>query len=216
MKRKMNFDQQERVVDPALFRTVTILGVGSVGSQLAVTLAKEGCQDIVVWDRKEVSSHNPPMSEYRQRDLMRMKVEALSEIVAEATGVQITAIPRNYNGEPLKTAVACCVDDMDTRKLIWKAVRRNPLVGIFVDTRTNAEYVEVLAIRTGNDEDIAYYEHFIRYSSKDAAESMCGSHGAKHISGTAANAACAALTMFFKQSRFKRHLRMLCGHFQEV
>ncbi|MDO8492955.1 MAG: ThiF family adenylyltransferase [bacterium] len=212
----MNFDAQNKIVDPDLFRPVTIIGAGSVGSRLTIMLAREGCADLTVLDGDEVASHNVPMSEFRQKHILRLKVEALSEIVEEASGVQIRVIPKMYNGEPLKTAVVACVDTMEARQLIWKAVKDNPLVGIFVDTRINAEYIEVFAIRTCDKDDVDYYENFIRYSSVEATRSMCGNHGAIHISSTAANVACAALTMFFKQSKFKRHLRMLCGYFQEV
>ncbi len=216
MRRTMNFDQQKRIFDPALSRPVTIIGAGSVGGTLAVTLAKEGCTKLEVWDADEVASHNVPMSVFRRKHILMLKVEALAEIVLEEADVQITAVPRMYAGEPLKTAAACCVDTMEARQIIWRVVRDNPLVGVFIDTRINAEYIEVFAIRTCDKDDIAYYENFIWYSSEDATRSICGEHGAKHISGTAANVACAALTMFWKDNRFKRHLRMLCGYFQEV
>lgn len=212
---RMNFDQQVNVFNPALARPVTIIGVGSVGSALAMVLAKEGCSDITVWDGDEVASHNVPMSEYWPEDIMRLKVEALADKILKAAGLNIIAIPKMYNGEPLKTAVAACVDTMEGRKLIWSQTKQNPFVELFVDTRIAAEYIEVFAIRPCNPEDIEYYEHFL-YPSKDAALLSCGSHGAKHVSGTAANAACAALTGWWKSDIFKRHLKMLCGHFQEI
>lgn len=216
MNRKMNFDQQIKIFNPALARPVTIIGAGSVGGRLAVMLAKVGCTDLNVWDADEVASHNPPMSVFQRKHTLMLKVEALAEIVAEEAEVEITAISKMYAGEILKTAVACCVDTMEARQLIWRAVKKNPLVGLLVDTRITAEYIEVFAIRTCDEDDIAYYENFIQYSSQEAARPMCGEHGAIFISSTAASAACAALTMFWRGSRFKRHLRMLCGYFEEV
>ena len=214
-ERRVNFDQQVRIFDPARAKPVTVIGIGSVGSQLALTLAKEGCADITIWDGDEVASHNIPMSEYRISDLMCPKTYALTEIVEAATGTRIVANRRMYDGAPLKNSVVACVDTMEARQLIWSKVKQNPFVDIFVDTRTAEEYIEVFAIRPCQPEDIEYYEHFL-YPSAMANRAMCGLHGAKHISGTAANAACAALTEWWQSLTTKRHLRMLCGHFQEV
>lgn len=215
--RQMNFDQQKNVFDPAMAKSVTLIGAGSVGSQLAVKLARLGCADLTVWDGDEVASHNIPMSEYRQGvDLMRLKVEALADIVKTATGISLTAIPKMYDGSPLKTSAVCAsVDDMEARKNIWELVKQNPFVEIFVDTRVAAEYIEVFALRPCDPGDIAYYEHFL-YPSAKALLNTCGWHGAIHVSGTAANAACAALTEWWQARIPKRHYRQLCGYFQEV
>lgn len=212
----LNFDQQFRIFDPKCAQPVTVIGVGSVGSQLVVTLAKEGCSQIMVWDGDEVDSHNVPMSEYRVGDVMRPKVKALAEIVEAASGVKIDFREAMYNGEPLKNSVVACVDTIEARKLIWAQVKKNPFVDIFVDTRTAEEFIQVFAIRPCEPEDVEFYEHFLYSSEEDAHRATCGSHGAKHISGTAANAACAALTAWWQKNTFKRHLDMLCGHFQEV
>lgn len=211
----LNFDQQFRIFDPKCARPVTVIGVGSVGSQLVVTLAKEGCTEITVWDADEVDSHNVPMSEYRVGDVMKPKVKVLAEIVEAAAGIKIDPREEMYGGEPLKNSVVSCVDTMEARKLIWAQVKKNPFVDIFVDTRTAEQFIQVFAIRPCDPEDVEFYEHFL-YPSEDAHRAACGLHGAKHISGMAANAACAALTECWQQNTFKRHLDMLCGHVQEV
>lgn len=212
----MNFSQQDDIFDPTLARPVTVVGAGSVGSQLVINLAKLGCTDITVWDPDFVSSHNIPMSAYRQlKDIARPKVDALAEIVEEAAFVDLKTHRAKYTGQPLKGAVVSCVDWMDERKVIWEQTCRNPLVPLLVDTRIANEFISVFAIRPCDPEDIKYYEHFM-YPSAEAVRPMCGEHGARYISGTAANAACAALTEWWKSATTKRHLKMLCGHFQEV
>lgn len=211
----MNFDQQVHIFDPKLARPITVIGAGQVGSQLVMALAKAGISDIRVWDDDHVASHNVPASEYRPRDLLRPKIEALTEIVCEATGITIETTRRRWNGEKLHTAVAVCVDEMDERIKIWGAAKRNPMVGILLDTRVDEEYIEVFAIDPCKPDDIAYYETFL-YPSKDASQPTCGRHGAKHVGGTAAYAACGALTQYWKSCSYKRHLRMLCGYFEEV
>lgn len=216
MRRKLNFDQQERIFLPEAAGPVTVIGAGSVGSQLVDTLAREGCTDITVWDDDFVASHNIPMSVYRQtKDLARPKVEALAEIVHEATGVDLQAHRARYAGQQLKGCVAACVDTMDARKDVWGQVRNNPFVPLLVDTRIAEEFITVFAIRPCVPGDVAFYEHFM-YASKDAVRPMCGRHGAKHVSGTAANAACAALTEWWEHGTTKQFLQMLCGHFTQI
>lgn len=212
----MNFDQQVRIFDPVLARAVTVFGAGSVGGHVVENLACLGCTDIIVWDHDTVASHNIPMSVYRQTlDLMKLKVVALADIVKTKTGIAITAHPRKYQGEALKTVTVMCVDDMDERERIWERARKNALVGLLVDTRVAAEYIEVFAIRVCNDDDIAYFEHFL-YPSSKAIMLQCGWHGAKHIASTAAAAASSALTEWWQGRIPRRHVRQLCGYFQEV
>lgn len=214
--RDLNFDQQERIFLPETAQPVTVIGVGSVGSQLVDTLARIGCSDITAWDDDFVSSHNIPMSVYRQRkDIARPKVEALAEIVDESSCVRLKTVRSRYAGAPLKGCVAACVDTMEARADIWKTVRRNPLVPLLVDTRIAEEFIMVFAIRPCEPDDIAFYETFM-YASKDAVRPMCGQHGAKYVSGTAANAASAAFTEWWTHGTTRRFLQMLCGHFTQI
>lgn len=211
----LNHDHQVNIFNPNDARAVNVIGVGQVGSQVVDTLAHIGCSNITVWDDDEVSSHNIPMSVYWPEYLMRPKVEALKEIIVRTTGVEIKTHYQKYAGEPLRNSVIACVDTMEARMLVWNSVKRNPFVDVFIDTRLAEEYVEVFAIRPCDPEDVAFYEHFL-YPSNEAMLVTCGRHGAKYIGGTAANAAVAALTQNWKQSKPKKHLRLLCGDFQEV
>lgn len=213
--RSMNFDQQDNIFAPEMAKPVTVMGVGSVGSQVVLSLARLGFTELTVWDGDSVASHNIPMSVYRVKDLCRPKVDALTEIVDEAMGVHITAHNAMYTCTALRTYVVSCVDSMDVRRRIWREVKQNPFVPLFVDTRLVGEFVSVFAIRPCAPEDIKYYEAYL-YASADAMLPQCGYHNAIHISGTAANAAVAALTEWLKCGTTKRHLEMLCGHFQMV
>jgi len=73
----------------------------------------------------------------------------------------------------------------------------------------------VFAVRPCDPADIAFYEKYWHPSTQMLLP-LCGKHNAIHISGTAANAACAALTEWLKRGTTQRHLEMLCGHFQIV
>ena len=215
LTRSMNFDQQDGLFSPDLARPVTVLGAGSVGSQVVCQLAQVGCTDITVWDGDDVASHNIPMSAYRTDDLGRWKVEALRDIVHKKSGVTITPVASMWNGEDLKGSVVCCVDSMDMRMKVWKRIRQNPLVDIFVDTRTAQEFVAVYAIIPTNPEHIALYESRL-YPSSDAIRSTCGVHGIIYVSGIAACAAVAQLTCAWKGRTFSPLFEILVGNLHQI
>lgn len=211
----MNFDQQREVFDPGLARPVTIIGAGSVGSQIVCQLAQIGCTDITVWDGDDVASHNIPMSAFEQAHLGRYKVEALKELVERQSGVKIKPIRRMWNGEALRGSVICCVDSMDVRIEIWKQVRNSILVEIYIDTRIAVEFVVVYAIIPTDPQHIALYESRL-YPSSDAVTPMCGSHGIVYISGLAACAAIARLTSAWKSRTFSPLFEMLVGSLRQI
>lgn len=214
-ERHLNFDQQDKLFDPKLARPVTVLGAGSVGSQVVQMLAQVGVTDLTVWDADDVASHNVPMSAFRISDLGRWKVEALADIVADKSGVQIKPVRRMWNGETLRGSVVCCVDSMDVRRAIWTKVRQNPLVDIFVDTRIAEEFVAVYAITPTNADHVALYESRL-YPSSEAVRPMCGQHGIIYVSGLAACAATARLTQSWKGGITPPLFEMLVGSLHQI
>ncbi|OGH69132.1 MAG: hypothetical protein A2754_02520 [Candidatus Magasanikbacteria bacterium RIFCSPHIGHO2_01_FULL_47_8] len=207
--RELNLSQQRGIFDSTCAKPVTLIGAGAVGSQVAVMLAKIGVPKIIVYDGDAIESHNIPMSAYRQNDLGSFKVEALRAIVSEQSGLVIDTVPKMYTGEPLKGTVVACVDTMEARKSIWQQVKRNPNVDILVDTRVAEEFVSVFAIAPCDEEDTAYYEHFL-YPSNKALRPTCGHHGIIHVGAVAAAAVCANLTNWWQNGKKKRHFKELC------
>jgi hypothetical protein len=207
---RLNFSQQHELLDHRHARAATIIGAGSVGSQVACMLAKMGVPALTIWDGDTIESHNVPMSAYRAGDIGVRKVDALGELIAEQSGLRIEKIARMYAGEPLRGAVVASVDSMEARKAIWEAVKLDPAVDVLVDTRTAAELVSVFAVRPCDPEDIDFYERFL-YPSSEAVRPMCGLHGIIFQSAIAASAACSGLTSWWTKGRTVRHFTMLTG-----
>ncbi len=205
---RLNFSQQKKIFNPSFAKPIVVLGAGSVGSQVVVMLAKIGLTDITAYDGDAVESHNIPMSAYGNSDLGMYKVLALKDLVFRQSGVEIKALPRMYVGEPLRDSVIACVDSMEARLAVWQAVKNNPLVDIFIDTRTAGELISIFAVSPCNPEDIAYYEHFL-YPTEQAARLMCGLHGIVCISSMAAAVACANLTNWWQCGKKKLHFKEL-------
>lgn len=200
---RANFSHQQSLFSPKRAKRTIVLGAGSVGGQVVSYLASMGVEDIEAWDADIVASHNVPMSVYRPKDVGRLKVEALREIVLDATGVEIKVRTEMYTGqERLSNAsVVACVDTFAARKAIWQRVRMNPTVHLLCDTRVGAFYLEVLAIDPCDRTDIKRYETLMR-TDKEAARQTCGMHGTILVASRAANIAAQNLTSFW-QSRHK-------------
>lgn len=214
-ERTQNFSQQDDIFAPEAARPVTVIGAGSVGSQLVVMLAKIGCREIAVWDDDDVESHNIPMSAFRLADLGKTKVDALAALVEETTGVRITTVGRRYAGEPLVGSVVACVDSMESRMAIWDRVRDNPNVDVLIDTRINAEKAEVYAVDPCNPESAAAYGKIL-YPSNQALRAMCGLHGIVYVTALTASAACACLTNAWSGRTKDRRFRMLVGSLEQI
>lgn len=212
----MNFSHQDRIFDPAAAQSLTIIGVGSIGSMVALTAAKMGVSRITVYDGDSVESHNIPMSAYRPQDLGHYKVNALQEIVRENSGTEIVAIPDMYNGERLKNTVIACVDTMEARQQIFQAVRKNPLVDLFIDTRVGGEFISIFAIEPAKHEDIEFYEQSTQYKDLESIVRSCGTHGFYPISVHVASAACLNLTNFWFHGKKKRLYRELCVALERI
>lgn len=215
MQPYLNFSQQDDVFDPNAAQPVTVIGAGSVGSQLVAMLAKIGCREITVWDGDDVESHNIPMSAFRMADLGKPKVAALEALVAEQSGVRIKAIPRMYEGENLTGTVVACVDSMEARMLLWDRIRDNPNIDVFVDTRIAAEYVTVHAVAPCDRSSCDEYGKLL-YPSSEAVRPTCGRHGIVYVTAAAAVAACACLTNAWSGRKKDRHFRMLVGSLEQI
>lgn len=213
----LNHSQQQKLFDPACARPVTVIGVGAVGSCLAWMLAKKGVTEFTLYDGDNVESHNEPMSMYDPAHLGQFKVEALADILGRSSGVVPAVRPTMYGSQPLRGAVAMCVDSMEARQAIWKQVRAAaPAVDLLVDTRVASELVSVFAINPSDHEDVAFYEPLLAYSREQAVRPLCGLHGVIDVSLIAAVRACTSLTRWWSEGTKKRHHMELVGSMAQV
>jgi len=215
MNDSLNHAQQVNIFDPHACQPVTLIGAGSVGSMIAVRLAKLGIRHLRVIDHDFIESHNIPMSEYRPCDIGQPKVTALARIIRQASGLVITAEHRRYEGGRLTGTVIACVDRMEVRMAIWEAVRMNPAVDLLIDTRNAEEFISVFAIRPCEQGDIDYYTAFL-YPGDTALNQTCGRHGVCYIASFTADIALAQLAGFWMNGKTKRHHRQMAGSLEVV
>jgi len=167
------FLRQLEIVPPEkLSFPITVIGAGAIGSATVVTLAKMGCSDITVWDADTLEDVNIPNQLCKPAMISRPKVEALAELVDELTEIQIKQINRRYMGQRLKGVVIVTVDNMTTRKKVWKRAKFNRKIPLLIESRMGAEFARIYAVFPTNDRDADFYEQNL-YSSEDAEHLPC-------------------------------------------
>ena len=129
--------------------SVTVIGVGAIGRQVALQLAAIGAGTLQLVDFDVVEVANLAPQGYLESDLGRVKVSATAEMCRQINGeIHVREdLSRFRRSMVVGEAVFCCVDSIETRRLIWRALADR--VSFFVDTRMSAEVVRVLTAADG-------------------------------------------------------------------
>ena len=171
--------------------TVTVVGVGAIGRQVALQLAAMGVSKLQLIDFDRVEIENLCCQGYLEHDLGMLKVEATSrmcwQINSQVTVEQVGG--RFQRSAPVGDIVFCCVDSVETRKLIWEAVKDR--VSVFVDTRMSASVARVIAVV-----DSAGREHYptTLFGAGEAYQGSCTAKSTIYTANIAAGLAVAQLT----------------------
>lgn len=153
-------------------KKIILAGVGGIGSNLAIILAKLNPETIYLFDHDHVEAVNMAGQLYRTSDIGEYKVEALaSTIIDYANYHSIVTVPRFYmSGESIVEDIMICgFDSMRSRKAYyytWKAhvtekVPEERKDCLFIDGRLTADEFQIFCI-TGDD---TYYMH--KYESEE-------------------------------------------------
>lgn len=174
-------DRQLGILDPrVLVVPVTVIGVGAVGSAVARVLSQLGFRTLCLIDPDVVEPQNIGMQFYSVADTGQPKVRACKKnLQFFLPHLAIETRARAYRGEPLDGIVVSGVDRAEARRTIWRCVRFNPAVPLFVDGRTAGEEVHGYAIRPCFPEDIAFFERHLP-ADQDTAQIPCTETGAPH------------------------------------
>lgn len=174
----MDFTSQNKIYNPEEQKLkIVIIGAGSTGSFLALTLAKMGLNRIKVIDYDKVEDKNIPNQFFRSKDVGKYKTEALKEIIKDFTNTEIQTenkkIDKDYNFDfDLNTLFIFCLDNMEGRKLIYEKLKDYPIK--IIDTRFGSEGFSIHIINLGDDEEKEGYEKSLDLK---VMETPCGEKG---------------------------------------
>ncbi len=120
-----------------------IIGCGSVGSTIAVLLARLGITNISLYDFDTVSAHNLANQMFVHKDIKRPKVEAVKDLICSINPdaeSHISIFPEGYTPDTkLSGYVFLCVDNIELRKAIAESNKMNQSIIAMFDFRTRLE-----------------------------------------------------------------------------
>ncbi|QDU05454.1 putative adenylyltransferase/sulfurtransferase MoeZ [Gimesia chilikensis] len=179
------FERQSELVPAEKLRslTVTVIGVGAIGRQVALQLASLGVRRLQLVDFDLVEPTNITTQGYCIADLGQSKVEATARAVrAIDAGINVETVndrfrPRLVMGE----VVFCCVDSISSRSAIWRALPQR--CSFWCDGRMRGE---VLRILTAVDSSSREYYGTTLFPQAEAQTGACMSRSTIYSAGIAA------------------------------
>lgn len=123
---------------------VTVIGVGSIGRQVARTLAAIGARRMQLVDFDHVEDSNRTTQGYSAEDVGQPKVMATARDIARLDpSIAIEQVQDRYRPKlNAGDAVFCCVDSIDTRAAIWRSIGRR--AEFWADGRMLADTIRVI------------------------------------------------------------------------
>jgi molybdopterin-synthase adenylyltransferase len=166
-----------------------VIGVGSIGRQVALQLAATGVPLMTLYDPDVVGVENLAPQGFWESDVGDPKVDAAANVCHEQfPQMELYGRHERFRRSAVQswlsdrvTAVFCCVDSIATRRLVWDAVRCT--ARFFADGRMAAEVVRVLA----SDQPAAdeYYPTSL-FSAGEAYVGSCTSKSTIYVASVAA------------------------------
>ena len=135
-------------------------------------LVRAGVTNLHIWDDDIVSPHNPANQIYTPDMVGTPKVAALIEIAKRINpDVTIKAHPTKVDTDTrLSGYIFLCVDNIDTRRELCKAWRKNPNIIWICDGRMRLTDFNVHAANWSDDKEAINLIRSMEYSHKEAVE----------------------------------------------
>lgn len=174
----ISFERQRGILDPdtASKHHVTICGLGTVGSNAAVQLAKLGVMNFTLIDFDVIERHNIPSQAFDVHDLGRVKAEACREAVKEVSpSARVKIITDPLKGyEWFDTGIVIlAVDSISLRRKLFETCVRHRLHSLMIDVRMNANNMQMWAIEPNTEEELDKYRGTL-HSSAENVSAPCG------------------------------------------
>ena len=150
--------------------TVTVVGVGAIGRQVALQLAAIGARRLQLVDFDHVDESNITTQGYLAEDIGVPKVSALARTISKIDGsIQVDVVQDRFRPMiSVGQAVFCCVDSIETRAAIWRSVSRR--AEFWADGRMLGEAIRVLV--AANDCGRSHYLTTL-FAGSDAQAGPC-------------------------------------------
>lgn len=152
MENNIDYKRQALIFKPDDFetKTVSIIGLGNIGSHTALGLARLGLKKFVLFDHDKVENHNLSSQAFPFDSLGKEKVVAISEEMKRISNSNILEIPQKFNvDDEVGDIIIIAVDSMDARKNICKQLKANGSdFDLLIDGRIGGSQLEVYTVKS--------------------------------------------------------------------
>ena len=161
----------------------TVIGVGAIGRQVALQLAAIGERQLQLVDFDTVDLTNVTTQGYTASDVGQSKVLATAEAVHRIDpGINVFSIADRFRPKlDVGEAVFCCVDSIDARAAIWRAVQNR--CRFWADGRMLGEVIRILVAA---DLDTRRYYPGTLFPESQAQAGSCTSRSTFYAASIAA------------------------------
>jgi len=193
-----NFTRQMSFVPPEKFDgiTVSIIGVGAVGSNIALQLAqmgfgRPGCGHLHLYDYDIVEEHNLPNQAFLLEHIGMKKVDAMRDLIQKKMGFTVEAhdvkVTESMVDDPSirrSHYVFLAVDSMKARKEIFtNFLQYNTVTRLMLESRMGATDGMVFCINPqGYTECEVWNDKW--YSDKESVAGGCGTSASVGVTTT--------------------------------
>ena len=204
---KISYSRQTDIFDPIKQRLkIIILGAGSVGSFVTLNLAKLGFNDISVYDFDIVEKANIPNQFYRIKDIGKLKVDALKEIVKEFTDIDIKENNIKVTKDTifemsLDTLFVLSFDSLEQRKVVFDMIKDTKCH--ILDVRVGGEGINIQTTDTFNDAELKRWEKSFGITP---TKLTCGAKSIMYINLNVASEVCNIVKKINNDEKYPRTL----------
>ena len=212
-----DFSRQTGLLSPdQIDCPVTIIGLGGIGSWTAFALAKCGYPSLEVWDDDVIKAANCPNQIWRPCDIGTPKVVAFQDFIREFSTTEVAAIWNRFTqNDTAHGIVIAAVDSMESRRVIWDRVVRNPAVPLYLDGRMARESGRVYTINPSSPAEASFYESTL-YSDREASDVPCGERAIVHNVMILAGLIASQLKKYWRGQPFPHEILFELGSLQWI
>lgn len=172
-----DFSRQSEIFDVEAWnkegKQINIVGCGATGSWVALSLAKMGIENVVLYDYDVVEEHNIPNQAFGLDDIGLYKVDALRDLIKYQTGIEYKAVNKKVRNEKLNGIVFLLVDSMKARGEIFNTCIFNPYNEMVIETRLMLRGGYLHCVPTKDMNVVNRFKETL-YSDDEAEVSACG------------------------------------------
>jgi molybdopterin/thiamine biosynthesis adenylyltransferase len=134
----MNLNKHLEFFNPLeIEEDIHIIGVGAIGSNVALMLARLGFTNIHLYDFDTVEPINLANQNYFDKQILKEKVEATAEILKEINPeINLELHKEGWKEHMILSGhIFLCLDNIDTRRKIVETYRNNKYINTILDFR---------------------------------------------------------------------------------